>query len=141
MEVPEEDVSKYGIASVDNAGYSPDEPLVTITGFVEKPELVNAPSRLAVIGRYVLRPDVFRVLHSTKPGKGGEIQLTDALETMARNPDEYGPVLGLVFNGRRFDTGDKLSYLKAIIELAYEREDLGKPLSEWLESFTANNRA
>ena len=141
MEVPEEDVSKYGIASLDNASYSTNDPLVTITGFVEKPELVNAPSRLAVIGRYVLRPDVFRVLHSTKPGKGGEIQLTDALETMARNPYEYGPVLGLVFDGRRFDTGDKLSYLKAIIELAYEREDLGKPLSEWLESFTANNRA
>jgi UTP--glucose-1-phosphate uridylyltransferase len=90
-----------------------------------------------VIGRYVLHPAVFDVLEKTAPGRGGEIQLTDALEVLAAGEGEGYGVYGVVFRGRRYDTGDKLSYLKACIELACEREDLGPELREWLPNFTA----
>ncbi|MFB9166335.1 sugar phosphate nucleotidyltransferase, partial [Arthrobacter psychrochitiniphilus] len=110
---------------------------VRVNHLVEKPSLEEAPSNLAVIGRYVLHPAVFEVLEHTAPGRGNEIQLTDALQTLATMEGEGGGVYGVVFRGRRYDTGDKLSYLKAVVTLACESEDLGEDLREWLGEFTA----
>ena len=134
MEVPLAEVSKYGIVQYSSV----DEGLLQIDGLVEKPNPKNAPSRYAVIGRYVLQPGVFEVLRGVTPGVGGEIQLTDALNQMAQDSLLAGPVLGFVFNGRRFDTGDRLSYLKTIVELATERDDLGTVFSTWLKEFSQN---
>jgi UTP--glucose-1-phosphate uridylyltransferase len=104
---------------------------------VEKPDVDEAPSNLAIIGRYVLHPAVFDVLERTAPGRGGEIQLTDALQELAAsNGDGFG-VYGVVFRGRRYDTGDKLSYLKACVQLAIDSDDLGPGLREWLPEFAA----
>jgi UTP--glucose-1-phosphate uridylyltransferase len=85
----------------------------------------------------VLRPEVFSVLQHTDPGKGGEIQLTDALQKMAGAPEWTGGVYGVVFRGRRYDTGDKIDYIKAILQLACEREDLGPELRPWLRQFVS----
>ena len=127
MEVDPSQTHMYGIATVEGTG---DDDVVVVKDLVEKPDPDEAPSNLAVIGRYVLEPEVFPTIEHTAPGRGGEIQLTDALATMARDPRQR--VHGVVFRGRRFDTGDKLSYIKAIIELAFEREDLGDELRAWL---------
>lgn len=132
IEVAPEDVSKYGIV---NPG-SLDGNVIEVSELVEKPSIELAPSNFAVIGRYVLQSGVFEVLRNVKPGVGGEIQLTDALNEMAKNPALAGPVIGLVFGGRRFDTGDRLSYLKTIVELATERDDLGEDFSTWLKNFS-----
>ena len=123
----------YGIATVEKTG-TPD--VVKITGLVEKPVAGTSPSNYAIIGRYVLQPDVFDVLEHTEPGKGGEIQLTDALQAMAAN-NIAGGVYGVVFRGRRYDTGDRLDYIKAIVQLAVEREDLGPELKPWLKQFSS----
>lgn len=132
MEVPPAEVSKYGVVKpgmrVGN--------VLEIAGLVEKPKIEDAPSNFAVIGRYVLQPGVFDVLTKLQPGVGGEFQLTDALNQMAIDADLAGPVLGIIFDGRRFDTGDKMSYLKTIVEIASERDDLGKEFSNWLKDFT-----
>ena len=133
MEVDAESTHLYGIATVEKTG-TPD--VVKITGLVEKPASGTSPSNLAVIGRYVLQPDVFDVLEHTEPGKGGEIQLTDALQTMAVD-NVGGGVYGVVFRGRRYDTGDRLDYIKAIVQLAVERDDLGPELRPWLKDFAA----
>ena len=122
----------YGVATVEETE-TPD--VVRITGLVEKPAPGTAPSNLAIIGRYVLRPEVFDVLEKTEPGKGGEIQLTDALEIMAGAPQWTGGVYGVVFRGRRYDTGDRLDYIKAIVQLAVDRDDLGPDLRPWLKEF------
>ena len=106
-----------------------------VTGLVEKPAAGAQLSNFAVIGRYVLRPEVFDILDQTEPGAGGEIQLTDALQTLAANPSIAGGVYGVVFRGRRYDTGDRLDYIKAIVQLAVEREDLGPELRPWLKKF------
>lgn len=132
MEVPQEDVVKYGIVNPGGREGS----VIEVTELVEKPSVENAPSNFAVIGRYVLQPGVFEVLRNLQPGVGGEYQLTDALNEMAKNPTLAGPVIGLVFDGRRFDTGDRLSYLKTIVELATEREDLGEDFTTWLKGFS-----
>jgi UTP--glucose-1-phosphate uridylyltransferase len=137
MEVAPESAHLYGIATVERT--SPGD-LVRITGLVEKPAPGAAPSNLAVIGRYVLRPDVFGVLEVTPPGKGGEIQLTDALQHMAASP-ELGGVHGVVFRGRRYDTGDRLDYLKAIVQIAVDRPDLGQDFAEWLLDFATDLRS
>jgi UTP--glucose-1-phosphate uridylyltransferase len=135
MEVPRELVHLYGCAAVEDTGV---EDVPRITGMVEKPDTDEAPSNLAVIGRYVLHPRVFDVLRETKPGRGGEIQLTDALQELALHPDEEGGgVYGVVFRGRRYDTGDRLDYLKAVVRLASERSDLGPELRSWLRDFVA----
>lgn len=131
MEVPESQIGLYGAASV--ASQSGDE--VVIDGLVEKPEPGKAPSNLAVIGRYVLRPEMFEVLEKTQPGRGGEIQLTDALQFAAQNPDAAGGVRGVVFRGRRYDTGDKLDFIKATLRIAVDRDDLGGELRDWLKDF------
>ena len=134
LEVSPENIHLYGAAAVE-ATDDPD--VVRVTGLVEKPERDAAPSNYAVIGRYVLRPEVFAVLERTAPGRGGEIQLTDALQVLATDDTIAGGVYGVIFRGRRFDTGDKLEYIKAIVQLAAEREDLGPQLRPWLAQYAA----
>lgn len=140
LEVEPSQISLYGAAAVEPVSLAgiPDGDVVTVTELVEKPPADEAPSNLAVIGRYVLSPAVFDVLENTPPGRGNEIQLTDALQTLARMPaDEGGGVHGVVFRGLRYDTGDKLDYLKAVVQLAVDREDLGPEFSAWLRQFVA----
>jgi UTP--glucose-1-phosphate uridylyltransferase len=132
MEVPPSQVNLYGCAAVEATDSSD---VVLITGMVEKPDPADAPSNLAVIGRYVLHPRVFDVLRSTPPGRGGEIQLTDALQTLAVSEGEGSGVYGVIFRGRRYDTGDRLDYLKAVVQLACDRDDLGPDLKAWLRDF------
>jgi UTP--glucose-1-phosphate uridylyltransferase len=131
MEVPEEMVSLYGVATVEPAESSGTYGLVKITDLVEKPPLEEAPSNLAVIGRYLLSPTIFDVLRKTEPGRGGEIQLTDAIKTLA----QIEPVHGVVFTGRRYDTGDRGDYIKANVRLACERGDIGPDLWQWLQEY------
>lgn len=135
MEVDPEQISSYGCADVTAVE---GEGFVQVHGLVEKPDTADAPSNLAIIGRYVLHPAVFGVLHQTAPGRGDEIQLTDALQTLARHDGEGGGVYGVVFRGRRYDTGDKLSYLKAVVQLACGRDDFGGDLMTWLKDFVAD---
>jgi len=134
LEVDPSVVHMYGVATVEATD---DDDVVKVTGLVEKPKREEAPSNYAIIGRYVLQPQVFDVLEHTPPGKGGEIQLTDALQTLAANENLGGGVYGVVFRGRRYDTGDRLDYIKAIVQLAVDREDLGPDLRPWLKEFTA----
>jgi UTP--glucose-1-phosphate uridylyltransferase len=133
LEVDPSQTHMYGIATVEPTD---DPDIVHITGLVEKPAAGTAPSNLAVIGRYVLRPEIFGILEHTAPGKGGEIQLTDALQELAEN-DIAGGVYGVVFRGRRYDTGDRLDYIKAIVQLAVDRDDLGRALRPWLRDFVS----
>jgi UTP--glucose-1-phosphate uridylyltransferase len=130
MEVPEEQVSMYGCAAVG----AREDDVVEVTGLVEKPPAAEAPSNLAVIGRYVLSPTVFAALRETKPGRGGEIQLTDALQALIGRE----PMHGVVFRGRRYDTGDRADYLKAVVRLAVERPDIGPDFLEWLKKFVSD---
>ena len=130
LDVGMENIDKYGAVAVEPGTDGSD--VVTVTGLVEKPPVEEAPSSLAIIGRYVLAPEIFDVLRGTEPGRGGEIQLTDALATLVARGE---PVHGVVFAGRRYDTGDKLDYLKAVIRLAVERDDLGPALRTWLHEF------
>ncbi|MCG2622344.1 UTP--glucose-1-phosphate uridylyltransferase GalU [Arthrobacter sp. I2-34] len=129
MEVEPEKIGAYGCADVT---IIPGRGFVQVNGLVEKPAVSEAPSNLAVIGRYVLHPSVFDVLEQTEPGRGGEIQLTDALQVLARSKGPGGGVYAVVFRGRRYDTGDKLSYIKAVVSLAVERADLGPELRPWI---------
>lgn len=131
LEVDPKAAHLYGVATVEPTD---DADVVRITGLVEKPAPGTAPSNYAVIGRYVLRPEIFDVLDNTKPGKGGEIQLTDALQKLAAD-DIAGGVFGVVFRGRRYDTGDRVDYIKAIVQLAVDRDDLGPELRPWLTQF------
>lgn len=126
-------VSSYGIVD----GKPTDDPnLLKVKDMIEKPSMEEAPSRFAALGRYVITPDVFEVLEQTKPGKGGEIQLTDALRVMARN----GSVYAYNFTGKRYDTGNKLGYLKATVEFALRRPDLGPQFREYLKKLLADER-
>lgn len=133
MEVEPASAHLYGIATVESTDL---DDVVKITGLVEKPASGTAPSNLAVIGRYVLQPEIFPILEATKPGSGGEIQLTDGLNALATG-DIAGGVYGVVFSGRRYDTGDRLDYLKAIVQVASSRDDLGPDFVAWLRQFTA----
>ncbi|WP_181768148.1 UTP--glucose-1-phosphate uridylyltransferase GalU [Streptomyces albidus (ex Kaewkla and Franco 2022)] len=132
MEVDPDNIHLYGCAAAEATG---EDDVVKVSDLVEKPSAAEAPSNLAIIGRYVLDPAVFEVLRKTEPGRGGEIQLTDALQTLAAEPSLGGPVHGVVFRGRRYDTGDRGDYLRAIVRLACEREDLGPDFRAWLRSF------
>lgn len=134
LEVDPDSIHLYGAAAVETTD---DPDVVRITGLVEKPAKEVAPSNYAVIGRYVLKPQVFDILENTPPGKGGEIQLTDALMTMAGDVEGTGGVYGVVFRGRRYDTGDKLDYIKAVVQLASDRDDLGPDLRPWLIEYAA----
>jgi UTP--glucose-1-phosphate uridylyltransferase len=133
MEVDPTVAHLYGIATVTPTEHND---VVTVTGLVEKPASGTAPSNLAVIGRYVLQPEVFGILETTEPGSGGEIQLTDALNALAGG-SIAGGVYGVVFTGRRYDTGDRLDYLKAIVQVATSRDDLGPDFIAWLRTFMA----
>ncbi|WP_432105690.1 UTP--glucose-1-phosphate uridylyltransferase GalU [Streptomyces sp. bgisy091] len=134
MEVEPSQIHMYGCAATEA---TTDSDVVRVTGLVEKPEPGEAPSNLAVIGRYVLDPSVFGILRRTEPGRGGEIQLTDALQLLAEDEKIGGPVHGVVFKGRRYDTGDRGDYLRAIVRLACEREDLGPDFRSWLRSYVS----
>ena len=127
MEVPQEHTSRYGVI---DPGASEGR-LTEVKGMVEKPRPEVAPSRLAVIGRYVLMPEVFAVLDSQKPGAGGEIQLTDAMAALIGRQ----PFHGYRFAGRRFDCGDKLGYLEAIVAMASKRADLQPGFAEMLARY------
>lgn len=132
MEVPESQIHLYGCAEVEA---TENDGVVRIKSLVEKPSAEEAPSNLAVIGRYVLQPAVFDVLDAQEPGRGGEIQLTDALNTLAH--DDHGGVFGVVFRGRRYDTGDRADWVKANVRLSVENEDFGAELKDWLIEFAA----
>lgn len=126
-------VSSYGIVD----GKPTDDPnLLKVKDMIEKPSMEEAPSRFAALGRYVITPEVFEVLEQTKPGKGGEIQLTDALRVMARN----GSVYAYNFTGKQYDTGNKLGYLKATVEFALRRPDLGPQFREYLKKLLADEK-
>ena len=121
--VPEDKVSSYGIVS----GEALADNLYRVDNLVEKPRKEDAPSRLAVLGRYILTPDIFNILEATKPGVGNEVQLTDALA--ASKTDTYA----LAYEGIRYDTGDKLGYLKATVEYALRNEELGESFKAYLK--------
>jgi UTP--glucose-1-phosphate uridylyltransferase len=123
-EVPHDDTSMYGIVS----GKSIGDRLVAVDGMVEKPRPEDAPSNNAIIGRYILTPDIFPILEHTAPDSRGEIQITDALKTLLGRR----PIDGYAFEGKRYDAGDKLGFLKATVELALKREDLGEEFREYL---------
>lgn len=130
IEVPDDEVNRYGIASV--AEFEGDNDVVQVTGLVEKPPVGQAPSNLAVVGRYVLPATIFGAIKQTKPGSGGEIQLTDAMALLLA---EGTPVHGIVYRGVRYDTGMPLGYLQAVVQLASQREDLGAEFTAWLKEF------
>ncbi|HVF03807.1 MAG TPA: UTP--glucose-1-phosphate uridylyltransferase GalU [Frankiaceae bacterium] len=130
MEVSEEQIAMYGCAAVRDRG----DDVVEVTGLVEKPDPKDAPSNLAVIGRYVLSPGIFAALRETPPGRGNEIQLTDAMQLLLATE----PMHGVVFRGRRYDTGDRGDYLKAVVRLAVERDDIGPDFLEWLRKFVSD---
>jgi len=128
LEVEPDEVSRYGICSVTNT----DGNTVEITGLVEKPPVGEAPSNLAIIGRYILPSAIFDAIRRTGPGSGGEIQLTDAMALLLA---EGTPVHGIVHRGVRYDTGMPLGYLQAVVQLACGREDLGPAFRGWLVDF------
>ncbi|NLY11088.1 MAG: UTP--glucose-1-phosphate uridylyltransferase GalU [Firmicutes bacterium] len=122
--VKDQDVSKYGIV----AGTEIRPGLYDVSGLVEKPSLEQAPSNIAILGRYIITPTIFEILEQTRPGKGGEIQLTDALATLL----ERERVNAYCFEGKRYDVGSKMGFLQATVEFALQREDLGQEFLEYL---------
>ena len=131
MEVPNDQISAYGVVDgelVSDNGRA--RRLFRIRNMVEKPKPADAPSNLAIIGRYILTPEIFHCIESIQPGSGGEIQLTDALKYMLRSR----PIYGLKFEGKRYDAGDKLGFLKATVEFALDRHDLGQSFREYLKT-------
>jgi UTP--glucose-1-phosphate uridylyltransferase len=131
MEVPPDQLSSYGVVDAELVSDNGRENrLYRIRNMVEKPKAADAPSNLAIIGRYILTPEIFPCVESIQPGSGGEIQLTDALKYMLRNR----PIYGLKFEGKRYDAGDKLGFLKATVEFALNRHDLGESFREYLRT-------
>ncbi|HJR24507.1 MAG TPA: UTP--glucose-1-phosphate uridylyltransferase GalU [Acidimicrobiales bacterium] len=126
-EFPPEQISAYGCVSFEPAG----DRLLKVTGLVEKPKAEAAPSSWAVLGRYVFTPGIFDALEKVDPGSGGEIQLTDAIQLLLATEE----VLGYTFEKGRYDIGNKLDYLRATVELALDREDLGPPFRAWLAAY------
>jgi UTP--glucose-1-phosphate uridylyltransferase len=128
MEVDPEEVSLYGCAAIAPTA---EEGVVTVTDLVEKPVPGQAPSRWILIGRYVCDPEIFEILRRTEPGRGGEIQLTDALKVLAQR----GDVRGVLFHGRRYDTGNKLDYLRTMVQFACDRPELASEFVPWLRKY------
>ena len=126
--VPREDISSYGVIDIE-PNVSLGDGIYQVRDLVEKPPREEAPSDLAIIGRYVLTPEVFESIEAIEPGSGGEIQLTDALKHLLRNR----PIYGYRFEGTRYDAGDKLGFLKATVEFALHRHDLGGAFREYLK--------
>ena len=129
MEVPKDRISAYGVVDAEPVAHNgAKDRLYRICNMVEKPKVEDAPSNLAIIGRYVLTPEIFTSIEAVQPGSGGEIQLTDGLKHLLRNR----PIYGYKFEGTRYDAGDKLGFLKATVEFALKRYDLGGPFREYL---------
>ena len=124
--VPEKDVNKYGIVD----GLHIEDRVYKVKGLVEKPTVEEAPTNVAILGRYIITPQIFKVLENTKPGKGGEIQLTDALLTLMEEEAMYA----YDFEGTRYDVGDKLGFLKATVEYALRKEELRDGFIEYLRT-------
>jgi UTP--glucose-1-phosphate uridylyltransferase len=136
MEVGMDQVSLYGAAAMEQTD---DDDVVRVTDLVEKPAPGDAPSNQVIIGRYVCDPAIFGVLRETPPGRGGEIQITDALKTLAQMaPADGGGVYGVLFRGRRFDTGNRIDYLRTIIQFACERPDVAAEFVPWLRKYLDN---
>ncbi|MCB2354546.1 UTP--glucose-1-phosphate uridylyltransferase GalU [Clostridium estertheticum] len=131
QEVAKENVDKYGIVD----GVQVSDRVYKVNNLVEKPEVNVAPSNLAILGRYIITPEIFDILDNTKPGKGGEIQLTDALKTLISRQDMYA----YVFEGRRYDVGDKLGFLEATVEFALKRPELKVPFMKYLQTLKNND--
>ena len=133
LDVGPVEISKYGcVVPADGADATAD--VVAISDLVEKPKAADAPSTLAIIGRYVLPPEIFAALSETAPGAGNEIQLTDAMRALCRAGT---PTHGVVFRGRRYDTGDRLEYVKAVVRLAARHPDIGGDFRAWLGEYDA----
>lgn len=132
LEVPWEEVHKYGVASVEPTDH---KDVVRVTGLVEKPPREEAPSNLTVVGRYVLPAAIFDAIRRTKPDRRGEIQLTDAMALLLA---EGTPVHGVIVRGRRYDTGNPTGYLKAVVQLACARDDIGPDFRAWLAQWVAD---
>ena len=131
MEVPKEQISAYGVVDAEPVGHNGGrDRLYRIRNLVEKPKAQDAPSNLAIIGRYVLTPEVFQSIETIEPGSGGELQLTDGLKHLLRSR----PIYGYRFEGTRYDAGDKLGFLKATVEFALKRYDLGEEFRSYLKS-------
>jgi UTP--glucose-1-phosphate uridylyltransferase len=128
--VPKNDVSKYGIVK----GKFIEEGVYKVKDLVEKPDVDKAPSNIAILGRYIITPKIFEILEHTQPGKGGEIQLTDALKELLSIEAMYA----YTFKGKRYDVGDKLGFLQATVEFALKRDDLKDEFLEYLKN-TINN--
>jgi len=138
MEVGPDQVSSYGCAAIEPTD---DDDVVKVTDLIEKPAPADAPSNWILIGRYVCDPAVFDVLRETPPGRGGEIQLTDALKVLAqRDPADGtgGGVHGVLFRGRRYDTGNKIDYLRTLVQFACERPDVAGEFVPWLRKYLDN---
>ena len=132
QEVPQEKVSSYGIVASEPTA----EPRTfTVSDMVEKPGVEEAPSRLAVLGRYIINPEVFPILEATRPGRGNEIQLTDALKELAKLQKMYA----YNFEGRRYDVGDKQGFLEATVEMALKRPDLKDKFLAYLQTIVSKN--
>lgn len=130
QEVPEDKVSSYGIVA---SAPTEEARTFTVSDMVEKPKISEAPSRLAVLGRYVINPEIFPILEKTKPGRGNEIQLTDALKVLAKEQTMYA----YNFAGRRYDVGDKQGFLEATVEMALKRDDLRDKFLAYLQDIVA----
>jgi UTP--glucose-1-phosphate uridylyltransferase len=136
MEVSMDQVSLYGAVAFESTG---EDDVVRLTDMVEKPSPEDAPSNKVIIGRYVCDPAIFGVLRETPPGRGGEIQITDALKTLAQMPPaDGGGVHGVLFHGRRFDTGNRVDYLRTIVQFACERPDVAAEFVPWLRKYLDN---
>ena len=131
LDVGPVEISKYGcVVPAEGADVTAD--VVALADLVEKPKPEDAPSTLAIIGRYVLPPEIFAALRDTTPGSGGEIQLTDAMRALCHAGT---PVHGVVFRGRRYDTGDRFEYVKAVVQLATRHPDIGSDFRAWLREY------
>lgn len=124
QKVPTEDVNKYGIIDAKEI----EDRVYKVKGLIEKPSIEEAPSNIAILGRYIINPAIFEILEHTEPGKNGEIQLTDGLKTLAQKEAMYA----YNFEGIRYDVGDKIGFLKATVEFALRREDLKEGFLEYL---------
>jgi UTP--glucose-1-phosphate uridylyltransferase len=132
MEVEYDQVSSYGVAAVEETG---EDDVVQVTDLVEKPAPQDAPSNWIIIGRYVCDPSVFGVLEETPPGRGGEIKVL-----AQRDPADGGGVRGVLFRGRRYDTGNKVDYLRTLVQFACERPDVAGEFVPWLRKYLDNLR-
>ncbi|MGM0501991.1 MAG: UTP--glucose-1-phosphate uridylyltransferase GalU [Bacillota bacterium] len=131
QKVGDEEVHKYGIVDYSKSKNG----LYHVDNLIEKPTLEKAPSNIAILGRYIIRPEIFSILENTPPGKGNEIQLTDALLELVKQKDVYAQV----FDGKRYDIGNKLGFLEATVEFAFDRDDIKDEFREYLRGFLKEN--